>query len=89
MQLAEQAVERDPVGQRIEARVDNRTERCVSAPRRALPRGDLMRRHQMNLSAAAREPQHLRELIRKYGVDPHHKLAKGEVPEDPEDEDDD
>jgi DNA-binding NtrC family response regulator len=35
---------------------------------------DLMRRHKMNLSAAAREAQidrkHLRELIRKYGFDP-------------------
>src|SRR5687767_11621984 len=35
---------------------------------------DLMRRHKMNLSAAAREAQidrkHLRELIRKYGLDP-------------------
>ncbi len=34
---------------------------------------DLMRRHKMNLSAAAREAQidrkHLRELIRKYGLD--------------------
>jgi DNA-binding NtrC family response regulator len=34
---------------------------------------DLMRRHRMNLSAAAREAQidrkHLRELIRKYGLD--------------------
>jgi two-component system, NtrC family, response regulator len=39
---------------------------------------DLMRRHKMNLSAAAREAQidrkHLRELIRKYGLDPRHKL---------------
>jgi DNA-binding NtrC family response regulator len=37
---------------------------------------DLMRRHKMNLSAAAREAQidrkHLRELIRKYGLDPRH-----------------
>ncbi len=37
---------------------------------------DLMRRHKMNLSAAAREAQidrkHLRELIRKYGMDPRH-----------------
>jgi DNA-binding NtrC family response regulator len=36
-----------------------------------------MRRHKMNLSAAAREAQidrkHLRELIRKYGLDPRHK----------------
>jgi DNA-binding NtrC family response regulator len=35
---------------------------------------DLMRKHKMNLSAAAREAQidrkHLRELIRKYGLDP-------------------
>ena len=35
---------------------------------------DLMKRHKMNLSAAAREAQidrkHLRELIRKYGLDP-------------------
>jgi DNA-binding NtrC family response regulator len=40
---------------------------------------DLMRRHKMNLSAAAREAQidrkHLRELIRKYGLDPRHKLG--------------
>ena len=39
---------------------------------------DLMRRHKMNLSAAAREAQidrkHLRELIRKYGLDPRAKL---------------
>src|SRR5580704_6447105 len=39
---------------------------------------DLMRRHKMNLSAAAREAQidrkHLRELIRKYGLDPRQKL---------------
>ena len=39
---------------------------------------DLMRRHGGNLSAAAREAQidrkHLRELIRKYGLDPRHKL---------------
>ncbi len=38
---------------------------------------DLMRRHKMNLSAAAREAQidrkHLRELIRKYGLDPRVK----------------
>ena len=38
---------------------------------------DLMRRHKMNLSAAAREAQidrkHLRELIRKYGLDPRAK----------------
>ncbi|MEO8553861.1 MAG: sigma 54-interacting transcriptional regulator, partial [Kofleriaceae bacterium] len=41
---------------------------------------DLMRRHKMNLSAAAREAQidrkHLRELIRKYGLDPRHKLGE-------------
>ena len=44
---------------------------------------DLMRRHKMNLSAAAREAQidrkHLRELIRKYGLDPRHKLEGDEV----------
>ena len=38
---------------------------------------DLMRRHAMNLSAAAREAQidrkHLRELIRKYDLDPRKK----------------
>ncbi len=38
---------------------------------------DLMRRHKMNLSAAAREAQidrkHLRELIRKYDLDPRKK----------------
>ena len=43
---------------------------------------DLMRRHKMNLSAAAREAQidrkHLRELIRKYGLDPRGDLAKEE-----------
>jgi DNA-binding NtrC family response regulator len=41
---------------------------------------DLMRRHKMNLSAAAREAQidrkHLRELIRKYGLDPRRKPDK-------------
>ena len=41
---------------------------------------DLMRRHRMNLSAAAREAQidrkHLRELIRKYGLDPRGDLAR-------------
>jgi DNA-binding NtrC family response regulator len=46
---------------------------------------DLMRRHKMNLSAAAREAQidrkHLRELIRKYGLDPRHKLD-GDAPVD-------
>jgi DNA-binding NtrC family response regulator len=35
---------------------------------------DLMRRHKLNLSAAAREAQidrkHLRDLLRKYGMDP-------------------
>ena len=40
---------------------------------------DLMRRHRMNLSAAAREAQidrkHLRELIRKYGLDPRGDVA--------------
>jgi DNA-binding NtrC family response regulator len=40
---------------------------------------DLMRRHKMNLSAAAREAQidrkHLRELIRKYGLDPRGDIA--------------
>jgi DNA-binding NtrC family response regulator len=40
---------------------------------------DLMRRHKMNLSAAAREAQidrkHLRELIRKYGLDPRGDLG--------------
>ena len=40
---------------------------------------DLMRRHKMNLSAAAREAQidrkHLRELMRKYGLDP--RTAEG------------
>ena len=40
---------------------------------------DLMRRHKMNLSAAAREAQidrkHLRELIRKYDLDPRAKIA--------------
>jgi DNA-binding NtrC family response regulator len=39
---------------------------------------DLMKRHKMNLSAAAREAQidrkHLRELIRKYALDPRAKL---------------
>jgi DNA-binding NtrC family response regulator len=39
---------------------------------------DLMRRHKMNLSAAAREAQidrkHLRELIRTYGLDPRAKM---------------
>ena len=48
---------------------------------------DLMRRHKMNLSAAAREAQidrkHLRELIRKYGLDPRHKLdGEGAPPGD-------
>ena len=39
---------------------------------------DLMKRHKMNLSAAAREAQidrkHLRELIRKYALDPRAKI---------------
>ena len=43
---------------------------------------DLMRRHKMNLSAAAREAQidrkHLRELIRKYGLDPRGDAIKEE-----------
>ncbi len=43
---------------------------------------DLMRRHKMNLSAAAREAQidrkHLRELIRKYGLDPRGDLGGGD-----------
>ena len=43
---------------------------------------DLMRRHKMNLSAAAREAQidrkHLRELIRKYGLDPRGDLTRDE-----------
>jgi DNA-binding NtrC family response regulator len=43
---------------------------------------DLMRRHKMNLSAAAREAQidrkHLRELIRKYGLDPRGDLGPEE-----------
>ena len=43
---------------------------------------DLMKRHRMNLSAAAREAQidrkHLRELIRKYGLDPRGDLTKEE-----------
>jgi DNA-binding NtrC family response regulator len=46
---------------------------------------DLMRRHKMNLSAAAREAQidrkHLRELMRKYGLDPR------VTPDDPESDD--
>jgi DNA-binding NtrC family response regulator len=41
---------------------------------------DLMKRHKMNLSAAAREAQidrkHLRELIRKYGLDPRGGLGE-------------
>jgi len=41
---------------------------------------DLMRRHKMNLSAAAREAQidrkHLRELIRKYDLDPRRRKDK-------------
>ena len=47
---------------------------------------DLMRRHKMNLSAAAREAQidrkHLRELIRKYGLDPRAKLDGDEEVEE-------
>jgi len=47
---------------------------------------DLMRRHKMNLSAAAREAQidrkHLRELIRKYGLDPRAKLDGDDDSED-------
>jgi two-component system, NtrC family, nitrogen regulation response regulator GlnG len=43
---------------------------------------DLMRRHKMNLSAAAREAQidrkHLRELIRKYGLDPRRGIDDDE-----------
>ena len=43
---------------------------------------DLMKRHKMNLSAAAREAQidrkHLRELIRKYGLDPRGDLTREE-----------
>jgi DNA-binding NtrC family response regulator len=43
---------------------------------------DLMKRHKMNLSAAAREAQidrkHLRELIRKYGLDPRGDLTRDE-----------
>ena len=40
-----------------------------------------MKRHRMNLSAAAREAEidrkHLRELLRKYGLDP-----RGDLPGD-------
>jgi len=43
---------------------------------------DLMKRHKMNLSAAAREAQidrkHLRELIRKYGLDPRQEDGSDE-----------
>jgi DNA-binding NtrC family response regulator len=43
---------------------------------------DLLRRHRMNLSAAAREAQidrkHLRELIRKYNLDPRGETGPGE-----------
>src|SRR6476620_11086225 len=50
---------------------------------------DLMRRHKMNLSAAAREAQidrkHLRELIRKYALDPRQKLD-GEAEAEPSDD---
>jgi DNA-binding NtrC family response regulator len=46
---------------------------------------DLMRRHKMNLSAAAREAQidrkHLRELIRKYGLDPRGDIGGAGEPE--------
>jgi len=49
---------------------------------------DLMRRHKMNLSAAAREAQidrkHLRELIRKYGLDPRQGVADGATEDDVE-----
>ena len=42
---------------------------------------DLMKRHRMNLSAAAREAQidrkHLRELLRKYGLDNRVELGDG------------
>ena len=42
---------------------------------------DLMKRHRMNLSAAAREAQidrkHLRELLRKYGLDTRVELPDG------------
>ena len=45
---------------------------------------DLMRRHKMNLSAAAREAQidrkHLRELIRKYGLDPRQEAGNDDDP---------
>jgi DNA-binding NtrC family response regulator len=44
---------------------------------------DLMKRHKMNLSAAAREAQidrkHLRELIRKYGLDPRGDLTRDDT----------
>jgi DNA-binding NtrC family response regulator len=47
---------------------------------------DLMRKHKMNLSAAAREAQidrkHLRELIRKYGLDPRASTSSGEGEDD-------
>ncbi|MCX5746908.1 MAG: hypothetical protein NT062_30930 [Proteobacteria bacterium] len=47
---------------------------------------DLMRRHKMNLSAAAREAQidrkHLRELIRKYGLDPRQAVGGEEAEDD-------
>jgi DNA-binding NtrC family response regulator len=49
---------------------------------------DLMRRHKMNLSAAAREAQidrkHLRELIRKYGLDP--RVGTGTPDDEPGDD---
>jgi DNA-binding NtrC family response regulator len=47
---------------------------------------DLMRKHKMNLSAAAREAQidrkHLRELIRKYGLDPRHQGGESGGPDE-------
>ena len=47
---------------------------------------DLMRRHKMNLSAAAREAQidrkHLRELMHKYGLDARHHLVRDEQVQD-------
>src|SRR3569623_550553 len=49
---------------------------------------DLMRRHKMNLSAAAREAQldrkHLRELIRKSGLEPRQGQAAGATEADVE-----
>lgn len=50
---------------------------------------DLMRRHKMNLSAGAREAQidrkYLRELIRKYDLDPRARSADGSSSLDDED----